>query len=133
MEVSLTQPRSRQGFVYGGGTVATLYLRCKGSDLPSLDIITFLTFPSKQMREGCVVPPVHVRRLHPPCTGNVDAQVRNPLCRLGPPGLPGECCRRIYAVTMKNIPITIGFGILTISQVVFGIVGVIVAAREGGK
>ena len=34
---------------------------------------------------------------------------------------------------MKNIPITIGFGILTISQVVFGIVGVIVAAREGGK
>ena len=34
---------------------------------------------------------------------------------------------------MKNIPITIGFGIITIAQLVFGIFGVILVAREGGK
>lgn len=39
---------------------------------------------------------------------------------------------RIYAVTLKNIPITIGFAVITASQLGLGICLVVFAAREGG-
>jgi len=43
-----------------------------------------------------------------------------------------ECYHRIYAVAKKNIPIAIGFVIITISQLVLGICLVVFAARNGG-
>ena len=49
------------------------------------------------------------------------------------PRRPLRFCDRVYAVTMGNIPIGIGFGIITVSQFVLGIVFVIIAAKGGGK
>ncbi|KAF9790805.1 hypothetical protein BJ322DRAFT_1170204 [Thelephora terrestris] len=40
---------------------------------------------------------------------------------------------RVYAVTKKNIPIAIGFAIITLSQLVLGIVLVVFAARAGAQ
>lgn len=36
-------------------------------------------------------------------------------------------------MTMKNIPIVIGFGIITSSQLVIGVIWTIIAIREGGE
>lgn len=41
--------------------------------------------------------------------------------------------RRIYAITMKNVPITIGFAVITTSQLVLGMYAMISAAKDGGK
>jgi hypothetical protein len=38
----------------------------------------------------------------------------------------------MYAVSLKNIPITIGFVILTVAQLVTSIVMLVVTAKEGG-
>ena len=43
-----------------------------------------------------------------------------------------EFCRRIYAVTLRNTPITIGFAIITASQFALGIWATALSAREGG-
>lgn len=40
---------------------------------------------------------------------------------------------RIYAATMKNIPITIGFAVITVAQCVFGICMTILTARKGAE
>lgn len=39
----------------------------------------------------------------------------------------------MYAVTMKNIPITVGFSIVTLCQLVIGVCAVVFAAKGGGK
>ena len=39
----------------------------------------------------------------------------------------------MYAVTMKNIPITAGFAIITLSQLALGTTMVVLAAEMGGK
>jgi hypothetical protein len=43
-----------------------------------------------------------------------------------------SCCR-IYAVAKKNIPIAIGFALITASQLALGIYFVVVSAKKGGK
>lgn len=43
-----------------------------------------------------------------------------------------EFCR-IYAVARKNIPIVVGFAVITTSQLVLGMCLVVFAARKGGK
>lgn len=40
---------------------------------------------------------------------------------------------RIYAVSMKNLPIVIGFGVITASQFVVGIYMMILTAKGGGN
>jgi hypothetical protein len=42
-------------------------------------------------------------------------------------------CHRIYAVTIKSIPITLVFVALTASQFALGVCMVTLGAREGGK
>ena len=43
-----------------------------------------------------------------------------------------ESRRRIYAVTLRNTPITIGFEVITASQFALGIWATALSAREGG-
>jgi len=40
---------------------------------------------------------------------------------------------RIYAVARKNIPIVVGFAVITTSQLVLGMCLVVFAARKGGR
>jgi hypothetical protein len=44
-----------------------------------------------------------------------------------------KCRRRIYAVTMKNIPIAFGFTAITVTQCALGIYLTIHTASKGGK
>ena len=44
-----------------------------------------------------------------------------------------EHCRRIYAVTMKNIPITVGFAVIAAAQLAIGVCLVTFAAEGGSK
>ena len=39
----------------------------------------------------------------------------------------------MYAVTMKNVHITIGFGVITVSQLVLGAWTISLAVRQGGE
>ena len=96
-------------------------------------VIAFLTFSREQVRENRMVPPLHIRHLHCPRTSGVDHQVRGVSCCSAIVGTCPECSYRIYAVTMKNVPIAIGLGLITASQFALGLWLSIIAAREGGK
>ena len=47
--------------------------------------------------------------------------------------LTPEDCHRIYAVTMKNVPIVIGLATIATSQFVLGMSLLILLARNEGK
>ena len=42
-------------------------------------------------------------------------------------------CYRIYAVTLRNVPITIAFGTITVSQLTVGLWSTILTAKGGGE
>jgi hypothetical protein len=43
------------------------------------------------------------------------------------------CCHRVYAVTLKNVPITVGFAVITVSQLAFGIYSIVLLGEGGGN
>jgi len=75
-------------------------------------------------------------RFHPfylPRTSGVDHQVgflRQALSNSEP---ISENIHRLYAVTMKNLPIAIGFAIITASQLVVGTCLVVAVAKNKGR
>lgn len=84
------------------------------------------------MRQNSVVLSPGVFPMHLPCTNGVDPQVRGFLI-VQRTRVDSRERRRIYAVTLKSIPIVLGFAGITASQLVLGIYTIVVAARSGGK
>lgn len=87
------------------------------------------------MRQDLLVSPPHVLRLYPPRTSGINPQVGSYLflfdgCRNIPENL---FFHRIYAVTMKNVPIVVCFAVITVSQFVLGVWMLVLAALRGGK
>jgi len=85
------------------------------------------------MRQNRILLPSRVRYVHPPCTSGVDHQVK--LFRLFSSFelITENTVQRIYAVTMKNVPIVVGFAIITAGQLAVGICLVTYAARSNSK
>lgn len=84
------------------------------------------------MRQNRVVLRIRVSPLHPHRTSDADSQVGNLFHSMA---LIDSCefCRSIYAVTLRNILIAIGFAVITVSQFAFGTYSLVLATREGGK
>ena len=87
----------------------------------------------KQMRQDRILLPSRVRYVHPPRTSGVDHQVELFRSFSGFELIPENAAQRIYAVTMKNVPIVVGFAIITAGQLAVGICLVTYAARRNSK
>ena len=101
-------------------------------ELQPTNVMTSLMFSRNQMRKKRVVLYLRVCPLYPLRTSDGNPQVGSFLChqrlRVDPRGFR----RRIHAVMMKNVLITIGFAVITASQFIFGMWIMIHAARSGG-
>ena len=86
------------------------------------------------MPETRMVPPLHVCYFYSPRANRDYAQVRTIFVVMWQFWVDSpEFCRRIYAVTMKNIPIALGFASITASQLALGVTMTILSARKGGE
>ena len=84
------------------------------------------------MQQNRVVLNLNVCHLHLPRTSGVDRQVG--LLRLSRDSeLISKHCRRTSAVTMKNVPIAVGFAVITASQLVLDIYLITCAAKRKSK
>lgn len=77
-------------------------------------------------------PPPRFHLFYLPRTSGADHQVGF-LRALSNSELISENIHRIYAVTMKNFPIAIGFAIITASQLVVGTCLVVAVAKNKGR
>lgn len=75
--------------------------------------------------------PRRVCHMHPPRTGCVDLKVGNSIYHPAA-AIPEGFFVRIYAVTIRNLPITIGFAAITTSQVVVGIWMTVLGSERSG-
>ena len=87
----------------------------------------------KQMREEFVLWPFRVFHLHTPRTSCNNPQVGGLFIAQTLWVDSRRCGYRIYAVTLKNIPIAIGLALVTAAQCGLGIRTVVLSARGGGE
>ena len=86
----------------------------------------------QQLRQICILLLLCVHFLRLPRTGGVDRQV-GILQSLSDSELISEHCHRIYAVTMRNTPITAGFVVIVAAQLALGIYLITFGVREKSK
>ena len=85
------------------------------------------------MRQNRFLPHLIFRRLHSPCASGVDHRVRFLRTLSDTEPISENFFHRIYAVTRKNIPIAIGFAVITACQLALGICLVTLTAKKGGN
>lgn len=96
------------------------------------NFITFLTFSRKQLREELVLWPYRAHHLYGPRTGDNNPQARGLSIAQTPRAGSWRCGCRIYAVTLKSIPIAVAFASITTAQWGLGICLTVLTARKGG-